>query len=299
MQRTEPTPAYIPRTPVVAESSHSAVSWGAVIAGAVIGAALSAMLITGGTGLGFLAVSPWQNDGASGGALATGTIVWLLLTHIIAYGVAGYVAGRLRTRWTDARGDEVYFRDTAHGLLVWALSFVVSLILLGSAAASIISGTAKTGATLVGAGAGAAAMTAGQAADGEEGSFSMDYFADMLLRPADTAQAGDPANVRGEVSRILTRSLAHGEISPDDQTYVARIIAQRAGISETEAQQRLTQIRTQAQEAAEELEQKTREVADEARKAAAIFALWAFASMLLGAFVASFAATRGGRARDL
>src|SRR5690606_10060419 len=124
----------------------------AVIAGAVIAAALSAMLITGGTGLGFLAVSPWQNDGASGTAIGVGTIVWLFVTQVIAYAVAGYVAGRLRTKWSDARGDEIYFRDTAHGFLVWALSFVVALALLGSTAASVISGTAQAGASMAQAG---------------------------------------------------------------------------------------------------------------------------------------------------
>src|SRR5690606_11038715 len=114
------------------EPMRSAVSWGAVLAGAAIAAALSAMLITGGTGLGFLAVSPWQSEGASGSAIAAGTIVWLLFTQVVAYGVAGYVAGRLRTRWTDAAVDEIFFRDTAHGFLVWAVSALIALALLGS-----------------------------------------------------------------------------------------------------------------------------------------------------------------------
>ena len=77
------------------------------------------------------------------------------------------------------------------------------------------------------------------------------------------------------------------------------MIAQRAGISEAEARARLQQVVANAKQAAAELETKVRQAADEARKAAAIFALWAFASLLLGAFVASFAATVGGRARDL
>src|SRR5690606_41381725 len=107
MQRTETAPGYASSPYVSVESAHSAVSWGAGIAGAVIAAALSAMLITGGTGLGFLAVSPWQYDGASGTAIGVGTIVWRFVTQVIAYAVAGYVAGRLRTKWSDARGHEI------------------------------------------------------------------------------------------------------------------------------------------------------------------------------------------------
>lgn len=277
--------------------NRSAVSWGAVIAGAVIAAALAATLITGGAGLGLLAVSPWQDDGASGVAVTIGTIVWLLFSHIIAYGVAGYVAGRLRTKWSDAMQDEIFFRDTAHGFLVWALSFVVSLFLMGSMAASLISGTAQAGASLAGAGAGAVAASAGQAMDDESG-FSIEYFSDSLLRPEQPGMA-DPRDVNREVALIFGRSLAQGELSDADEAYLISVISQRAGISEAQARERLNQVTLQARQAGDEIEQTAREVADTARKAAATFSLWAFASLLIGAFVASFMATVGGRARDL
>ncbi|MGS0894128.1 hypothetical protein ACVBGC_16565 [Burkholderia stagnalis] len=281
-----------------AESSLSAVSWGAILAGAIIAVAISAALVTGGTGLGFLSMSPWRNEGASGTALAIGSIVWLFVTQIIAYGIAGYIAGRLRTKWTDAARDEIYFRDTAHGFLVWALSALVGLVLLGSALASAASGTAKAGAALVGAGAGAATAVAGQTARAGSDGFSLDYFTDTLLRPNDPAAAGNPADLRQEVSRILTRSVVNGKLSDADQTYLVKLIAQRAGIDEDAARQRLTQVEAQAAQLARETEQKAREAADTARKALATFSLWAFASMLMGAFVASFGATIGGRARD-
>ncbi|MBO9355203.1 hypothetical protein GG851_14520 [Bordetella petrii] len=298
MQNIQPAVAY-PGNPLLpAESSRSAVSWGAVIAGAVIAAAVSAMLITGGTGLGFLSVSPWRNEGPSGSALAIGSIIWLLVTQIISYGIAGYVAGRLRTKWTDVASDEIYFRDTAHGFLVWALSAVVSLVLLASTVASIASGTAKAGATLAGSGAGAVAAAAGPAAQAGSDRLSMDYFTDALLRPNDSAMAAGQGDIRQEVSRILARGLVTGDISEADQSYLVRQIAQRAGMDETAARQRLAQIQDQAKQAARQAEQKAREAADTARKAAAGFALWAWASLLIGAFVASFAATIGGRARD-
>lgn len=297
MQTTQPlTPHSTAATGI--ESPRSAVSWGAVIAGAVIAASVSAMLLTGGTGLGFLSMSPWRNAGASGSALAIGSIIWLLITQIIAYGVAGYVTGRLRTKWTDAARDEVYFRDTAHGFLVWALSAVVGLVLLGSTVASVLSGTARAGATVAGAGAGAATAAAGQAAQGDTGSFSLDYFTDALLRPNDPSTSASPGDVRQEASRILARSLVNGQLSDADQSYLVKVIAQRAGVDEATAQQRLTQVEAQAKQAAQEAEQKAREAADQARKAAAAFSLWAFASLLIGAFVASFTATLGGRARD-
>ncbi|PLZ02700.1 hypothetical protein CY652_09195 [Burkholderia sp. WAC0059] len=297
MQTTQPLTHY-PTDATGMESARSAVSWAAVIAGAVIAASVSVMLLTGGTGLGFLSMSPWRNTGASGSALAIGSIVWLLITQIIAYGVAGYITGRLRTKWTDAASDEIYFRDTAHGFLVWALSAVVGLVLLGSTVTSVLSGTARAGATLAGAGAGAATAAAGQAAHGDTDNLSLDYFTDALLRPNDPSGSASQGDVRQETSRILARSLVNGQLSDADRSYLVKIVAQRAGVDEATAQQRLTQVETQAKQAAQEAEQKAREAADQARKAAAAFSLWAFASLLIGAFVASFTATLGGRARD-
>lgn len=298
MQNTQPvTPAYSNHIGAT-ESARSAVSWSAVIAGAVIAAAVSAMLVTGGTGLGFLSMSPWHDDGASGSTLAVGSIIWLFFTQIIAYGVAGYITGRLRTKWTDAASDEIYFRDTAHGFLVWALSAVVGLVLLGSTVASIVSGTAKAGATLAGAGASAVTAVAGQAAQAGADHVSLDYFTDVLLRPNDPTVPPGQGEARQEVSRILTRSIAAGELSDADQAYLVKLVAQRTGLDEATAQQRLTQVQEQAKQATQEAEQKAREAADAARKAAAAFSLWAFASLLIGAFIASFAATIGGRARD-
>lgn len=282
---------------LIGESPRSAVSWGAIIAGAVIGAALTITLVIGGTGLGLLSVSPWQNEGASGSALAISTIIWLFVTQIISYGVAGYVTGRLRTKWTNVIGDEVYFRDTAHGFTMWALSSVVGLVLLSSAAASIVSGTAQTGATLMGTGAGATTAVAGAAANDTDNMLSLDYFTDTLLRPKEPALSYSQNDNRKEITTILTRSLAQGEMTTDDENYVVGVIAQRAGISEMEARERLQQVVENAKQAAAELENKAREAADAARKAAAVFSLWAFASLLLGAFVASYAATMGGRSR--
>src|SRR5690348_5848278 len=122
MQVTAPHAAtYRPDTTVVAagtpgnESTASAISWGAVIAGAFAAAAMGLILGVLGTGLGFAAVSPWSNSGASAATMGVASAIWLLVMSAIASAIGGYLAGRLRTRWVDVHGDEVFFRDTAHG----------------------------------------------------------------------------------------------------------------------------------------------------------------------------------------
>ncbi|MCF7771435.1 hypothetical protein [Achromobacter pulmonis] len=284
------------------ESTVSAVSWAAVFAGAVIAAALSLALLAGGSGLGLLSVSPWGDEGLSAPAVGIGIIAWMLFTQIVTYGIGGYVAGRLRTKWVDAHIDEVYFRDTAHGFLVWALSAVVSAALLGSALATLASGAAKAGAS-VAAGAGAAMTATATAAAGAGGAGgadqARDYFTDTLLRAERPEAGGDRAAARAEVGRIVAMSLARGEMAAADRDYVAKVVAAQAGIDPAAAQQRVDQTLQKARQAVEDAKREARAAADLARKATATLALWGFASMLIGAFVASLCATWGGRRRDL
>lgn len=280
------------------ESPASAVSWAAIIAGAVIASAVSFMLLAGGAGLGFVSMSPLSGEGASATALGIGAIVWMILTHIIAYGLGGYLAGRLRTKWVGIHTDETYFRDTAHGFLVWALSAVVSAIVLGSALMSAAAGTAKAGATIA-AGTGAAATAAaGQAMQTDQGGMPTGYVADLLLRSEQPNPAGDPGAVRAEVGRIVAASVARGELSAEDRGYLARVVSAQTGADQATAEKRVDDVVTRARQAAQQAEQTARQAADTARKAAAAFALWAFAAMLIGAFVASWMATVGGRSRD-
>src|ERR1700730_1646539 len=128
------------------EAHSSGVSWAAVVAGAFVAAALSLALLALGTGIGFSAVSPWANAGASASRIGRTAIAWLVLMQLIASSVGGYLAGRLRTRCVNIHTHEVYFRDTAHGFLVWAVGLVLTAAFLTSAAISVVGGAARAGA---------------------------------------------------------------------------------------------------------------------------------------------------------
>ena len=123
----------------------SAVSWGAIVAGAAAAAALSLILLILGTGLGLSSVSPWAHDGVSATTFGVGTILWLTLTQLLASGMGGYIAGRLRTRWVALHSDEVYFRDTVHGFLAWAVASLATAALLTSVIGSIVGSGVQAG----------------------------------------------------------------------------------------------------------------------------------------------------------
>ncbi|RAS32777.1 MULTISPECIES: hypothetical protein [unclassified Pseudomonas] len=275
--------------PVIDTQSRSGVSWAAIFAGAAAAAALSMILVVLGAGLGFAATSPWANEGASAKALGVSTIIWLLLTQIIASGLGGYLAGRLRVKWANLHGDEVYFRDTAHGFLSWAVSTLV--------AAMLVLGTAGN---LVGAGASAATQTvgmtvaAGGAAAANADKNSMGYFVDSLFRGDGPAPVSDDA-ANGVAARILAKGLAgDGTLAPEDRTYLAQLVAQRTRLTQAEAEARVDQVIAQVQQ----LKLQAKQAADTAAKVAAWMALWTFVALLCGAFFASLAALYGGRRRD-
>jgi hypothetical protein len=106
-------------------ASRSAVSWSSIMAGAFASLGLSFILLALGSGLGFAFVSPWPDRGMSSTALTATAAIWLLVAQWISAGVGGYLAGRLRTRWLGTHIHEVFFRDTAHGLITWAVVTVV------------------------------------------------------------------------------------------------------------------------------------------------------------------------------
>src|SRR5690606_10699579 len=209
---------------------------------------------------------------SSAAQLGVGAIVWMFVVQIIAYGVAGYVTGRLRPMWAPAYSDEVYFRDTAHGLAVWALSALVSLAVFGSAMSAVVGTAARGGAVLA---QGAVTATAAAGLD-SSGMPSADYFVDQLFRDGQPSPNTDPQAARAELARMITVGAARGEMAPEDRDYVARVVAAEAGVSEADARARVEEVLARAQQMRDDAAEQVKEAADAARKAAALLALWAF-----------------------
>jgi hypothetical protein len=262
------------------EPSVAGVSWAAVAAGAIVSCALTLVLLAFGTGLGLSVVSPWAGSGVSATTFKIGTGLYLLVIAMLSSSIGGYIAGRLRSRWIGVHSDEVYFRDTAHGFIAWALASVLGAILLASPASSLLGGTAAG----VAQGAASSASQAGP----------IDGYVDTLMRSdAPAAQnsgqnSGNASDQRGEMVRLLGASLHNGgDLKPADRAYVSKVVAARTGLSQADADKRVNDVVTQA-----------KADMDAARKATAALAFWLTASLLLGAFCASLAATEGGGLRD-
>jgi hypothetical protein len=123
-------------------AAGAATDWGAIIGGALGAIVVSMILFTAGSGFGLSTLEPWTfaNEAPETFAITAG--IWLIVMQWLSAAFGGYFAGRLRAKCTGIRTDEVLFRDTAHGLLAWALAtvavaalFALGTALAGSAAA--------------------------------------------------------------------------------------------------------------------------------------------------------------------
>jgi hypothetical protein len=264
------------------ESSLSAVSWAAIFAGAVSAIALTIVLTSLGAGLGLTSVSAWPNVGASATTFTIGAGIGLIVVQWLASALGGFVTGRLRTKWAGLHTHEVFFRDTAHGFLSWALTTILGTLLLASAASSVVSGGVR-----------AASTVAGGAAQAATSSVSS-YAVDGLFRSDRIDASTSTQDAAAQATRILANGVRNGDVPPADRTYLAQLVAAKAGIPQADAQKRVDDTIAGAKDA----EVKARQAADAARKATATFAIFTALALLIGAFVAMAAAAFGGNLRD-
>ncbi|MCJ8150223.1 MULTISPECIES: hypothetical protein [Shinella] len=277
------------------ESGRPALAWGPVIGGAVAAAAATIILLLLGSGVGLTMVSPWAGDSASFATVGVTAAIWFVVVQWLSSALGGYLTGRLRTKWANVHTDEVFFRDTAHGFLSWALATVVVVGMAGSAFTALAGAGVQAASSAV-----STATVAGTAAAANSDASSPDaatgYFTDILLRPQDVASRArtDDASAAAEVSRILMRGAVSDGVPEADRAYISSIVAARAGITPEEARARVDQVLTQIEDA----KNAALKAADEARKSAATAAMLGALSLLVGAFIASAAAALGGRQRD-
>jgi hypothetical protein len=272
-------------------SPVSAVSWPAIIAGAVVAMALTLLLLALGAGIGFSVTSPWSANGTiTTTKAATVSGIFMAVTAVMSSALGGYLAGRRRTRWAGTDLNEVYFRDTAHGFIAWALATVAGAAFLASAA------------TTIGGGAAAGAAPAATMAALDAG--SRDYLpgaVDRLLLPDPGALGRADANRapgfigagrdldtdQQSARRLLSVAVQPAGLRTEDRQDLVRMVVARTGLPPEEAERRVARVEAEVKAAA-----------DTARRVGKHLAFWLAASLFLGAFAASLAATEGGAIRD-
>lgn len=254
------------------EASFSAVSWSAIIAGALAATAITMILMALGSGIGLASMSPWTRGDISPRTVTFMTALWLVIVQAISAAVGGYMTGRLRTKWVTVHAREVFFRDSAHGFLSWALALVLTMLFLGMALAPAMSGGGQALGSM---------MDSGMPTNGPLSS-SFD-----ALFQSERGNGGGDQTTQAEAMRLLGKGVMQGDLTESERARLSQLVAQRTGLSLAEADRRVTDVMAQGKAAA-----------DTARRAGMRLAFFSFVAMLIGALMASSAAARGGRRRD-
>lgn len=268
------------------EASTSAVSWAAIFAGTAAAVSITIALLTLGSGLGLASLTSSARSAASAGSVAGFLAIWLVVVQWLSAATGGYVTGRLRTRWIGTHTHEVFFRDTAHGFVTWALATAIVATVVASAGSAMLAGGVHVATTLA---SGTAQGTAGDAQIGSVAPYDVDLLFRNPSADATNANSNGSSSIdaRGEAARILANGLGAGGVSGGDRAYLASLVAARAGTSQLEAQKRVDDVVARAQRETEA-----------ARKATARTFLLTALAMMIGAFVACAAAALGGYERD-
>jgi len=248
---------------VINDPHHSALGWGAVVAGALVAAATLFLFLAFGTSVGLSVISPWAGHGAGAQTMGLLTAAWFLITAAASFWLGGYLAGRMRLGWEDLSIADARARDGLHGLVVWAVG-VVFFIWLGLAAAASVA-------------VGGAAVANATDADA--------YTLDSLFR-ATSVEKPEAVRIqhRAEAGRILARSIGATPLPAADRSYLSRIVAVETGLSTTEAESRVDQAIAS-----------TKRAADAARKAAVFGGFLTVSGLFIAASAAWGGAIKGGK----
>lgn len=295
--------------PAAQSDAGSYVDWGAIVAGAVIAAAITFILMTFGAGLGLTISEAFEGSGMSLTIYIIAIGLWLVWVQVTSVMSGAYLTGRLRRRINDATEDEVSVRDGAHGLIVWALATIIGAWLTASAVGTAVTtgaSVAKSSMSTIVSGAvkGSAAVPANPA---EIAKNAESYALDVLFRPgavtsgnASSTNSPNPGRqvvsdqARNEVVRLLAAAGATGSISDADKNYIAQVVTRETGVSEEQAKQRVeTFVKTR-----NEIVAAAKAAADRAREMGIILAFVTAVSLLLAAAGGWWAATMGGSHRD-
>lgn len=268
----------------------SRVSWGAIIAGAIVALMVHFVLSLLGIAIGMTTLEP-----AAGGTpfqeVGIGALVWWIVSMLLSLFAGGWVAGHLAgiPRGIDA---------ALHGLLTWALMTLLTFYLLTTAIGGLVGGAfniISQGASLVAQGAAAVAPAASNAAQSAASALNVD-LQDIRAEAENLRARVDNEQLTGFFDNLF----AGNEVTPEQQQAAVDALVQEANLERQEAEQRVDtwiqragQLQEGIQEGAAQAEETLLQTAEAATEGIATAAFWAFIATVLGAIVAALGGGAG------
>jgi hypothetical protein len=287
-------PAFVEGAPSLA----SRISWGAILAGAVVALAIGLMLNTLGAAVGAAMADTTVQHLPDASSFGIGAALWLLISNLIGLGVGGYVAARLS-------GTADGTNSVLHGLALWAATLLVSALLLGNLIAGVASSAISGASNVIGGlahGAGSIVSTVGHQVADHTSANGLSSGAQSLISQmggdlAAPTKASDMSSAqrRAEITKLIRKRIVDGKLSQQDRGRLDDLVAAELGVSRDQAKQKIAQVEQNSQADIAKLKQDAQQAAKATARGAAISSFAVFATMLLGLLAAVLGSRRGTR----
>jgi len=270
--------------------TYSRMSWGSVLAGAVVAGASTILLSLLGVAFGAGGLRFTQTTASDMAGYGLGAGIWMAINLILSMGFGAYVAARLS-------GTHSHLDAELHGITVWAVAILLMTVLLAQAVGAILGTVASTAGTA----ASSAVSSAGSLASGVAQQISPQGLVDQLQQSL--SSSGDPtqmtrAQITSEIAALAGRRVVNGSLTDQERDRLATLVAAQAGVSKEEAARRVARMEQDAVAALASAEQQARKAAEAAAHGAAAGAKALFSGLLLslaGAMVGAWIGTRHAR----
>jgi hypothetical protein len=266
------------------------ISWGAIFGGTFVALGVWILLYSLGLALGLSSVDP--NDPGSAKSAGIGTGIWSLIAPLIALFAGGLVASRT-AGVMDKMGGAL------HGAVLWGLTTLVGVIVMGMALSSLLGAVFSVGKSAVGATGAAISGAASQGGQAGNIARSFGLNAEDALAPINQRlqQEGKPAitadQLQAATKDVLNTAIQQGRL---DRELLVSSISQNTALSRQDAEDLAGRIETQWNQAQGQVAQLGQQAQQGALKAADTTGrvFWGvFFALLLGLASAILGATLG------
>src|SRR6516165_8103828 len=270
--------------------TYSRMSWGSVLAGAIVAGASMILLSLLGVAFGAGGLRFTQTTGSEMAGYGLGAGIWTAINMILSMGFGAYVAARLS-------GTHSHLDAELHGITVWAVAILIITVLLAQAVGAILGTVASTAGTAASSAVSGAGSLAGSVVQQVSPKGLVDQLEQALTSSGDPTQM-TRAQITSEIATLAGRRVINGSLTDQERDRLATLVAAQAGISKEEAARRVARMEQDAVTALANAEQQARKAAETAAHGAASGAKALFSALLLslaGALVGAWLGTRHAR----
>jgi hypothetical protein len=252
--------------------------WKAIIGGTVAAIGIHILLTTLGVGAGLATFSPMTDTNPVAHFNVGAAIIWTACA-LVALAFGGMLAGRFSSS---------IHHGFVHGILVWSLTLIITVLLLSMGTGMILGGAMKV--VGEGAGVGGVALAAGAKQNADQ----LGSFVDEAVQSIPTNAAPKAAiRAKREVGFAVAKLFAPGNDvnSQDNRAALIKALVDYTQMSEADATKTVDDWTTSYNNLKAELEQK----ANIAAQNLSCAAIWSFFALLIGLLITGFAGALGAR----